>query len=506
MPNVWKRLSPFTWVVVILALGLLLRLPHLNASLWLDEAAQAQESSRPFSQQLQIRDDFQPPLIHLIVFVLLQFSKNEAWLRLGAAVIPGLITLWGTVVIGRKFFSKKTGILSGLLLATSSFHIFYSQELRPYSLPAMFAVLSWWAILEMKDQQLASRGQLFRFGILSVLGLYSSYLYPFVLIGQFVYLLSIWKKSAISLRDGGLAFLAIGLAFLPWVPSFLDQISAGQQLRQNFVGWENVVSFDQIKSLSLIGGKFVFGVLDLSVNMVFLGVFGGISAAITFLTWKTSSTKNLSKIWLLCCWMILPILTAWLVSFWIPVVQPKRVLFALPAFYLLVGWVYESAIKQKNYLKYVAVVVVGVLISLNVFSTTAYYTQSKYQRENWREVHTYISQKYSPADSTVLFGFPNEFASWHWYNDNTFPTASTGVFTVSEDPESPERQRLKQLTEYSYILVFDYLRDLTDPSRLIEADLLRYGYEEVDVIQGNEALGMIRVFARTRQIIGYSEY
>lgn len=499
-------MNPATWIVLIVILGLLLRLPQLNASLWLDEAAQAQESSRPLSQQLQIRDDFQPPLIHLVVFTLLQVSNNESWLRLGAALIPGLITLWGTIILGQKYFSKKTGIVAGLLLATSSFHIFYSQELRPYSLPAMFAVLSWWAILEMREKKLASVAQLVRFGLWSVLGLYSSYLYPFVLIGQFLYLMSIWRKNAVSIKYGMLTFLGIGLAFLPWVPSFLDQISAGQQLRQDFVGWEDVVSFDQVKSLTLIGGKFVFGVLDLSVNLPFLIVFGGIAAAIVFLVWKTGSLKNTSKLWLLSSWMIVPIITAWIISFWIPVVQPKRVLFALPAFYVLVGWMCEMAGKQQNYLKQLGYGVFGTLLALNIFSTVAYFTQTKYQRENWREVHDYISQKYNSANSTVLFGFPDEFASWHWYNSNNFPTAATGVFTVSGDPESPERQRLKQLTEYSYILVFDYLRDLTDPSRLIEADLQRYGYEQVDVIQGNEALGMIRVFARTRQIIGYSEY
>lgn len=503
-----KKIKPATLLAILLLLGLVMRLPQLDGSLWLDEAAQALESARPFSQQLQIRDDFQPPLIHLIVFVLLRVSNHEAWLRLGAALIPGLVTLWATIKVGQKYFSAGTGWMAGLLLATSSFHIFYSQELRPYSLPTVFALLSWLQILSFGQKSAFAWQKYIWLGLWSALGLYSSYLYPFVLVGQFCYVIFTHWRNRTVLAGFVISNLLAVLSFTPWVPSFLDQVRAGQQLRATFPGWEEVVSFTQLKALGLTVGKFIYGVLDLSADPLYFITFGGIVVLGLYLTWKLRHQRSFwQKSFLLLCWGVIPIALAWVVSFWIPILQPKRVLFALPAFYLAFSYLITQAIEKKAItLRWSGISLGLLLLLINLFSSFSYFTQTKYQRENWREVHAYIDEKYSPADSIVLFSFPQEFASWAWYNDTNFPTAATGVFVVSHDPASLERQLIKQLTDYDYILVFDYLLDLSDPEHIIQADLERYGFQQVDVIQGNAPLGMIRVYAQARQIIGFSQY
>lgn len=142
MQKLRSNISPWIPLVSILSLAFLLRLPLLNGSFWLDEAAQALESSRPLSQQLELVPDFQPPLLHLIVHFALYFDQSQWWLRLIGALIPGLVTIGITYFIALRLTSARTALMVGFLLATSSLHIFYSQELRPYSLPAMWAVLS----------------------------------------------------------------------------------------------------------------------------------------------------------------------------------------------------------------------------------------------------------------------------------------------------------------------------------------------------------------------------
>lgn len=500
---------------MIVAFALLLRLPLLNGSFWLDEAAQALESSRPFSQQLQIRDDFQPPLIHLLVHFLLQFTRNEALLRTGAALIPALITIYVMMQIAKKHFCKSCGWLSGLLLATSSFHIFFSQELRPYSLPAMFALLSWQTVLAVTNKGKASphTGIIIGFKELTLwvlwnaLGLYSSYLYPFVFLGQIVFLLWSWRTSFKKIASMIIASAVVSLSFLPWLPSFMSQLSAGQQLRKSFPGWQEVVSFDQFKSLTLTFGKFLFGVLDLSINPFFIFISVTIVGSLIALAFMVRKNKNLLRLvplWI--CWVVIPIGTAWFVSFFIPVLQPKRVLFALPAFYLLFSVLIAEGLKRGAMARILAFVLLGSMLIVNIFGTFAYYTDTKLQRENWRELQRSISQKYSPGNSIVFLAFNDQFASWKWYNQDSFPTAVSGVFVIGDDPSSLGRTQLKNITDYNFILVFEYLTPLTDPKHWIENDLQRYGFEQVDVIRGNGQLGNVKVFARTRQIIGYSEY
>jgi mannosyltransferase len=487
---------------IIFLSAFLLRLPLLNASFWLDEAAQAMESARPLSQQLQITQDFQPPLIHLITHFMLAISHNEWWLRLGGALIPGMITIWATWKIGQHILKGKqgewVGILAALLLATSSFHIFYSQELRPYSLPAMWAVLSWLCLL-YSDQK---KSWIF-FTLTTLGGLYSSYLYPFLLIGQCLYLFVIKAKQW---KSWGLSLAVTATCFLPWLPEFLNQLREGQGLRQNLPGWEEVVSFSQAKSLALVGGKFVFGVLDLDLNIIYLGAAGLLFASIVTTTYfflKKKMYRTWQPLFLLFCWLIVPLFTAWLVSFVVPVVQPKRVLFCLPAFYLLLSYlsIGVSVEKEKRTLvrNIFSFSTIGLLLLINLFSTFSYYTQPKYQREDWRGMYQLIAQKYSPQRSIAVFGFTEAFAPWNWYNTTQFPTLATGVLSTDAVDDLPN---LKKVNDYQFVLVFDYLRDLTDPHHKIEAALNSYGYKEVDRITPSTPLGIVHVYAKSSSVIG----
>ena len=202
-------------IILILVLALGLRLPLLNGSFWLDEAAQALESSRPWSQQLDIAGDFQPPLIHLVLFFSLKVSTAEWWLRSIVALLPGLVTIWATYEVGRRLVNQKAGIIASLLLTTSSFHIFYSQELRPYSLPTMWAVLSWLPLLRAIKLKKFSRLHWFSYILITLLGFYSSYLYPFFWIAQFLWVA--WQERH-KLREMIVSATLVGLGFLPWLP------------------------------------------------------------------------------------------------------------------------------------------------------------------------------------------------------------------------------------------------------------------------------------------------
>lgn len=78
--------TPLVYSIAILLLALILRLLLINHSFWLDEAAQAIESARPLSQQLEIAKDFQPPLFHLWLHLFTYLSHAEWWLRLASLI------------------------------------------------------------------------------------------------------------------------------------------------------------------------------------------------------------------------------------------------------------------------------------------------------------------------------------------------------------------------------------------------------------------------------------
>ncbi|MBU1033828.1 glycosyltransferase family 39 protein [Patescibacteria group bacterium] len=481
-------------IYLILLLAFVLRLPLLNGSFWLDEAAQFLESARPLSQQLNIVDDFQPPLMHLLTFFsirlgnLFGLGQTEWFLRLIPSLIPGVLTIWALYHLALKLTNRKIALLSSLFVATSSFHIFYSQELRPYSLPALWAILATWQMLIMLRSK--AKKPLILFIIFSILGLYSSYLYPFLLIGQFIYLLKEKLSFSKILASGGL----IVAGFLPWLPKFLEQLQAGQALRLSMPGWSETVSLPIFKTALILPLKFVFGVSNLEMNLSYAFLALMVFAPLAYLLFLSLRQKQKHLNFFFCI-LFLPLLLSWLVSFFIPVLQAKRVLFLLPIFAMLEAFLIMTYYKQKPHL--VRILVSAILI-INLFSTLAYWTKPNLQGENWRALTQEITAKFPKNETAVVFSFNAPFAPWEFYDQTGFDTFSSGVYYTS-DLENPA-ETFKGLSDYSYVLVFDYLRDLTDPEDVLLKTVRDLGFKEVGVIDYPN-IGFVRIYTLDNIII-----
>ncbi len=499
-------------ITFVMLVALILRLPLLNGSFWLDEAAQALESTRPLSQQLDIVPDFQPPLFHLIVHALSYVRIDEWWLRL-ASLIPGILTVGFIYDIGRKLHNKKTASIASLLLATSSFHIFYSQELRPYALPALFGVISWDIILTIRNKLLNNDkkkkkqnvAQYLFIGLIlytgvTTLGLYASYLYPFLLVSQGCYVIFSQRKNITYLISYIASSLISILLFVPWLPMFLKQLQAGQHLRQATVGWENVVSIPQLKSLPLVFAKFLYGVVDVDLTLLFgvltLGIliFFTITSGILLFMKVKGYTKIRPKLYMLLTWFIVPIVSAWLVSFFVPVLRPKRVLFCLPALYLIASLLFTYKKKLPAILQHTAFLLLGFLFIFNITSTFSYWKNQKLQREDWRTIVHDMESQFNTQNTLLIFGFDAPFSPWVWYSNNEFDTLTTGTQTITHKEQI--QQDMQKTQNYQYVVVFDYLRDLTDPYKLIDEWLLLSGWSEQEPINGKN-IGFIRVYTKS---------
>lgn len=486
--------------LLLLILTLLLRMPLLSGSFWLDEAAQALESARPLSQQLNIAEDFQPPLLHLLTHFALQFGQSEWWLRTIGALLPALFTIALTSKLGELLWNKKIGYTAGLLLSTASFHIFYSQELRPYSLAACWAVVSYWllakVIFKNKNWNMSS---IVAFSLLTTAGMYSTYLYPFVVISQFIFIALFEKKYFTKFF---LSLTISAILFAPWLPFLREQLHVGQKLRVDLPGWEAVVAIPQLKSLPLTLGKFLYGVVDISLNVSTIVFSLVIFSTIGYLGWKQRKELLSDKKYIfIVTWLIVPIFIAWLVSFFIPILQPKRVLFGLPPFFLLLAVLTfrqpNELLETQKITRYISQVLFILVLLINCFGTFQYYQTQNYQRENWRLAHQLILEKY-PKNSAVIFAFSDAFAPWRWYDDGKYPVFTTGSL-VATDTMLLEAQ-LKKATDYSYLLVFDYLRDLTDPDKKIEFVLNGLGYTQKDLLVLPN-IGFIRVYVRQEAVL-----
>lgn len=465
----------FTWsIVFIVAIALLIRLINLSGSFWLDEAAQALESARPLSQQLDILPDFQPPLFHIVVHFFMQISRSEWWLRL-ASVIPALASIVLTIVIAKKFSNIHVAQIAGILLATSQFHTFYSQELRPYSMATMWALMSLWFLLGIiNKKKKASIG----FVISSAAGLYTMYLFPFWLITLWVYTL-VWHKT--YLKQITIYLLLSAIFFMPWLPTFYKQLTIGTGIAADVPAWSQIVSPPLVKMIPLTLIKFSIGRIDISANLVsilVISVAGILTLAFFERSLKTKSGKHILFLF------AFPILLAFIVSFKVPVLDPKRVLFCLPLLYMVIASGVGKSLK--------AAVGLLALLSINMYALTTYATNPDAGREPWREavkeVETFASQ-----NDKIIFAFPEPFAPWRWYQTKNIPTI---VIPNTSNNPNLRTELVTKLESATVVYAFDYLMDVTDPQRKIYSTLESLDYTETGFAQFS-GIGKIRQFSQS---------
>ncbi len=472
-------------LIAVLLVAVFMRLPFLSSSFWLDEAAQAIESSRPLWQQHRIAWDFQPPLLHYVTHFMLYVSNTEWWLRL-TSVAAGLGSIVFLYTLLRKKVSTPIAILSSGLVAIAPFHIFYSQELRPYALAGFFAVASWYFLIQAIQKSQSKTWVLFT--IMSILGMYSMYLYPFVLLSQVLFILIEHKKM---IRSMGNALLVVLLCFLPWIPFFIEQLQVGMSWTELLPGWSAAVATPQLKAIPLVFIKFITGQVEFSKQTwerILL-----IPAGILFLlgAWRAWQEK---KVRFLLYWFVIPLLTVWIVSFVVPVIQPKRLLLILPAFFSLISYGGYSLF-QKN--TAIGSLFVGSVIGSLLLFFVQYVTNPLYQRENWKQLIDQVQSDCGRAECVAVFAFDSPYAPWQWYAPKELRVAHLSTLKVINE-EQTQSEILPDIQNATKLYLFDYLREISDSSHTMERVLFASDFREVYSIDG-KMIGFVRVWTQKLQ-------
>lgn len=490
MKQFFNRQQWWLQVLFILNFALLLRLPLLNGSFWLDEAAQALESTRPWWQQFSIAADFQPPFYHLVVHGLQYISHAEWWLRL-ASLVPAIGSIFVAMLAVRLWATPKAALLTGLLLSVANIHIFFSQELRPYMWGVFWGVCSWYCLSLWLQATTASKQMrwLVVLVIVNALGALSSYVFIFWWITQWIVMIMMRPRSWWQITS---AFSVSGLFFGVWWPWFWEQWQVGQALRAQLPGWSAVVSVPFLKAIPLTLGKFITGVIELDVNLPFLvsvggwwSVFGG-SAVWTW--WKTRKTHPVLhtglKVAILL--VVLSLVITWVFTLFTPVLAPKRVLYVFPLTLAIIGFI-------TQYRRQVGAFLATWFLLWQVFATWSYWNQPVLQRENWRSLAGEIEHSFSATNTALVFAFDGPFPPWDWYEQEDWTTFVTG--TQPPKDYAAVEDRLQGIQAFEHVLVFDYLRDLTDPERKIDFVLSEWGYDEIGAIT-YPGIGPVRMWVR----------
>lgn len=138
-------------IAAVTLLGAALRLYGLGTpALWYDEALSLHYARMPIVDLVSHlgRTEVNTPFYYLLLKAWTILGDSEFLLRLPSA-LAGILCILVVHALGRLVGGPRVGLLAALFLATSSVHIRFSQEVRPYALMALAAGVALWGLTRL---------------------------------------------------------------------------------------------------------------------------------------------------------------------------------------------------------------------------------------------------------------------------------------------------------------------------------------------------------------------
>lgn len=217
-------------LAIVLALAALLRLPGLNAELWYDEIATLVISVRqPLASILtEFPGVNQHPLFSLASHASVAVFGEAPWSVRLPAVAFGVAAVWSVWAAGRQVLGRVEALAAAVLVATSSHHVWFSQNARGYTMLATFTLLSTVALLRLLER--AERRDAVLYVGCAVAGVYTHLTMAFVLVAHVLTVAGAWLVGVPQVRRASptrliviwaVTIALIALTYAPYVPDLL---------------------------------------------------------------------------------------------------------------------------------------------------------------------------------------------------------------------------------------------------------------------------------------------
>lgn len=416
-----KKFRTLYLLISTITLGFFLRLYNLGKyAFWYDEvlviwySRRIWEMIRHFSTGLT--PAFDPPLFCLLLHFWSFLGKSEFILRL-LPLSFGVLSIIAIYKVGQLLFNKKVGLISAFILAVSPLSVYYSQELKPYSLTTFFVLMSIYNLIKsLKDNRLRFW---IGFIIFTILCLHSHFITVFLLIIVnffFLYCYFIDKKYKVLLKKWVITQLVIGSLYFPVMIGLLKKVSV-------WYGWPPEPSF------ALVIQSFIYfnmgfnapAIVHCLAVLLFLPLF---LRGILF-SYKQKEYKN--SIWLLLFWLFIPITMVVIVSAAISPIYIERVfLYSLPAYYIIIAFGLYKIKKQPIYLCVLTLLIIFSSLSLknyyqNIWPPIEFLNCTNHpgviEKKEYKRAAKYVQDNFQKGD-VIAHSSNATYDSFLYYHDN----------------------------------------------------------------------------------------
>jgi len=392
-------------LLFLVVTGCLLRFYHLGfQSFWLDELHTAMEvdSGKSWADLWQTLKccDQHPPVFFVITKLFIScFGSTEVAIR-SVSAIAGTLGIWTMYLLGKEFYSAKLGLIAALFTGFNHFHIYYSQEARPYALVFLFTTLAF--IFLMRLIKTPNRKNSLLYALFALLMMGTHYFGLFIFVAQLVTGLIFWivekeekKKLFIHLL---ISAVVIGLIYSLWIPFLLSMTTI-----KSF--WIQPPQ----ESFAIDYFYEYFGNSDLLKPFILLFLFSGVLYIFkTFdKTEENIKRNNALTLFVICLlWIFVSFFIPYLRSLLIvPMLHPRYTIVILPAFIILMS--FGLGVINKTISNFLLGIFILVSLTDIIVEKEFYKRVSKTQ---FREMAQFISSDFAEEFPVIV---NSGVTSWH---------------------------------------------------------------------------------------------
>jgi hypothetical protein len=423
------------WALVgVLLLATALRLYRLGAgSLWYDETVSVHLASKSMPALLaHTAGDIHPPGYYLLLHGWTHLAGSGDFAVAFPSLFFGLLLVALAYRIAARVFGPVAGLLAALLVALSPYNLWYSQEVRMYTLGAALGMGLLDALLSglgigctprRRAGRRWNRSWLAVYAALGALGLWNLYYFAFLLVTANLMVglwwLGCWRKGRASWAWMGRWALAQGavlLLYAPWIPVAWRQATQPPVPPWRGFSTAGEVAVEVWSALSLgqsVEPHRVWPVLILTAILFALGLFSvrlarrnntGVDHAGLWVVHREPGP------WLLAGYTFVPVLLIYVASFATPLYHVRYAFTYSTPFYVLLGaglaWLWRDwrgrSYGSRRAWQAVLGASLAVILVFSGVSIYAYHSDPEYASDDHRSAARFLSERWRPGDAILV--------------------------------------------------------------------------------------------------------
>ncbi len=434
-------------VLMIVLAGFALRLWQLGAqSLWYDETVSAYLASKSIPALIaHTAGDIHPPGYYVLLHLWTRLVGDSEYGLAFFSVIFGLLLVVAAYALARQMLGDKAAVWGALLVSISPFEIWYSQEVRMYTLAALLGLVALWSMWRIMTgwsdgvEEDRSRRRLpwalAVYVLSAALGLYVLYYFAFLLLAlNGLGLLWLVRRGAWRRLLEWLAVqAAVILLYVPWLPiSWRQATNPPVPPWRDFGPWgRNAVEAWSALSLGQsVQPRQVWPVLIVSAGLFGLGLLYVQRRQRQAPAGRLAPDPAV----LLAVFTFGSLFIIWGLSLVVPLYHVRYLFTYATAFYLLLGA--GIAWLVSNRLRAVALISVLVIGLASAFSLVELHTNPRYAADDLRGAVNFIAERWRPGD-VILVNAGYAYTAFDYY----FPDSYAGPVRLVDDWQPPQAGR-----------------------------------------------------------------